>query len=272
MQGEDLPSLLKGKQVLVTRAQHQSAAICARIRAYGGEAVHVPLIAYRQVPLSQEERRNWLEAVQQADWVILTSRNSLDYFMSLLDHRDRLNGVRLAVVGKKTGERLKTYGLHADFIPETFTVQGLLKAFSGGRLQAGTVAVPLGLLSDTTWLERLRSLGIRVTSCVIYQTVADISSQHHLEKIIEPGYLSAITFASPSAVRFFTELLTEREWRGAMKKCTIAVIGSTTAQALKSLGYSPDVTPERFTVADMIDALANYYSNKEGSHCNEQQS
>lgn len=272
MQDENLPALLKGKQVLVTRARHQSAAMCARIHAYGGEAVQVPLIDYRQTPLTLEEQKNWLKSVKQADWVILTSQNSVDYFIRVLDQVEQLRGVRLAVVGKKTAEQLKTYGLQADFIPETFTVQGLLEAFNDGRLQASRVAVPLGTLSDTTWLDRLRYLGIEVTSCVLYQTVANRSTQPRLQNIIESGHLSAITFASPSAVHFFTELLTEGVWRGAMKRCTIAVIGSTTAQALKTLGYSPDVIPARFTAVDMIDALANYYSNKEGSHCNEQQS
>lgn len=272
MPDENLPALLKGKRVLVTRAQHQSAAMCARIRDYGGEAVQVPLIDYRQAPLSYEERKNWLDAVQQADWVILTSRNSLDFFMNLLDRRERLQGIRLAVVGKKTGEHLKTYGLRADFIPETFTVQGLLDAFSDHRFKADRVVVPLGSRSDMGWLEKLRDLGIRVTSCVLYQTEANVSSQARLAGIIESGSLSAITFASPSAVRFFKEFLTERAWRGAMKKCTIAAIGLTTAQALDALGYAPDVVPARFTAADMIDALANYYSNNEGSHRNEQQS
>ncbi|TGA97004.1 uroporphyrinogen-III synthase [Sporolactobacillus shoreae] len=272
MPGELLPAPLKGKRVLVTRAPHQSAAMSARIRKYGGEAVHVPLIDYCQAPLSPEERRNWLEAVQQADWVILTSQNSLDFFMQVLDRRERLHASKIAVVGKKTGEYLKSYGLRADFIPETFSAQGLLDAFSSKQLHAERIVAPLGSLSDGLWLEKLKDLGIKVTSCVLYQTVPNTLSKVPLEEIVASSELSAITFASPSAVRFFTELLPESVWRGAMKRCAIAVIGPTTAQVLKALGYPPDVIPARFTASEMIDALANYYSNNEGSHRNEQQS
>ncbi|MCO7176116.1 uroporphyrinogen-III synthase [Sporolactobacillus kofuensis] len=263
---------LSAKRVLVTRAQHQSASVCARIRAYGGEAVSIPLIDYHKTKLSTDALRTWLEAVQQADWVIFTSQNSLDFFMRLSDRPDQLDGVKRAVVGKKTAERLKYYGMRADYIPDPYSVQGLLNAFETGVVKADRIVVPLGSRSDKGWLEKLKSLGIKVTSCVLYQTTVSFSSKARLEEVVGSGYLSAITFASPSAVHSFTELLPESSWRSALKSCTIAVIGSTTAQALEALGYTPDVLPKRFTAVDMIDALANYYSKEEGSPCNEQQS
>jgi Uroporphyrinogen-III synthase len=259
--------LLKGKQVLVTRAQHQSAAMCRRIRAYGGVAVTVPLIGYRKAPLTDAERKGWLEEVQKADWVIFTSGNSLDFFMKVLDRRDRLSHVKLAAVGKKTGERLGTYEFKADFIPDHFSTEGIVAAFSAGQIKAGRVVVPLGSLSDRVWLGKLRDLGIKVTDRILYQTVADVANQKPLREIIESGRLSAITFASPSAVRFFTYLLPETVWRRVLTSCTVAVIGPTTAQAVnEALGSMPDVIPDKFTAIDMIDALANDYYKKGSLH------
>lgn len=264
-----LPPYLYGKQVLMTRAHRQSAAMSSRIHAYGGEAVAVPLVAYQKSPLTAAARKAWLEDVEEADWLIFTSANGLDFFMRLLDRRDRLHHVKLAAVGKKTSEQLRKYGLKADFIPDQFSVQGLLSAFSAQQIRAGRVAVPLGSLSDTGWLGKIRDSGIAVSSCVLYQTAADEASRSPLEETIRSGRLSAITFASPSAVRFFTYLLPEMLWRSALSAYTIAVIGPATAEAVKALGYTPDVIPDQFTATDMIDALADYY-DKKGSLHNEQ--
>ncbi|QAA22027.1 uroporphyrinogen-III synthase [Sporolactobacillus terrae] len=263
---------LKGKQVLVTRATSQCGSLCEHIRRYGGEPLPVPLVAYRRVSFSHTERMKWLQAVQHSDWLIFTSQNSLDFFMDLLDQSDRMHGVKIAAVGKKTGERLEAYGLHADFIPKPYTGQALLEAFRNGRLAAEQVAIPHGSLSNRTLLNGFNHLGIKVASRVLYQTIADQASQKQLEEAAVSNRLSAITFASPSAVHFFTELLPEKRWRSALNRCVVAVIGKTTADSLEKLGVVADVVPETFTAASMINALATYYLNKEGSHQNEQQS
>lgn len=266
-----IQTCLNGKQVLVTRARHQSAAMIDRIHTFGGEAVTVPLIDYRQAPLPDAARKTWLDDVERADWLIFTSSNSLDFFMRVLDRRERLRHAKLATVGKKTAEHLKNYGLEADFVPDHFNVRGIVAAFSTRRISARRIAVPLGSLSRTDWFEELRNFGIEVSGCVLYQTVANETNRDQLKEAIESGDLSAITFASPSAVRFFTYLLPEVLWRSALTKYTVAVIGPTTADAVKTVGYRPDVVPNHFTATAMIDALANYYIKK-GSLDNEKQS
>lgn len=257
-----MQSGLKGKRVLVTRSVHQSASMCAQIRSYGGEPVNVPVISYRKAALSGEERQTWLDAVGEADWIIVTSKNSLEFFMSTLDDPSQLEGVKLAAVGKKTGQALEACGLNADFIPDRFTVDAVLDAFRSGRLKAARIAVPLGSMADTSWLDELRKLGIRVTGRVLYETVPNFSVKKLLAETAGVSGFDAVTFASPSAVRFFTELLDEKLWRRALETCAVAAIGTVTAQALESLGYPPDAVPEKFTASDMIDALADYYKQR----------
>ncbi|MDD9147710.1 uroporphyrinogen-III synthase [Sporolactobacillus sp. CQH2019] len=259
-----MESQLQGRRVLVTRAVHQSASMCARIRRFGGEPVVVPVISYRKAELTEEDRRVWLDSVRMADWIVLTSKNALDFFMDTLDDPGRLKGVRLAAVGKKTGRALETRGLKADFVPERFTVRGVADAFRNGRLKAARIAVPLGSMADTSWFAELRNSGIAVTGQVLYETVPDVSSGRRLADTVAAPGVDAVTFASPSAVRFFTELLDEPLWRKVLESCTVAAIGTATARALESLGYPPDVVPEKFTAPDMIDALADYYKKKEG--------
>ncbi|RYM06862.1 uroporphyrinogen-III synthase [Sporolactobacillus sp. THM7-7] len=254
--------LLSGKRVLVTRSVRQSASMCDRIRAYGGEPVVVPLMQYSASPLSREEKNQWLSDVRSADWIVLTSQNSLKYLMSMLNDPKELSRAKIAVVGKKTEAFLHRYGLSVDFLPERFHAQSLLDAFQMGRIQARRIAVPLGSLADTKWIEALCKLGVKVTSKVLYETKANRAAQAPLEAAVTSGGLAAVTFASPSAVRFFTELLDDNVWRRSLHTYIVAVIGTVTAQALEAIGYPPNVVPRQFTASDMIDALADYYKKR----------
>ncbi|MCI1881632.1 MAG: uroporphyrinogen-III synthase [Sporolactobacillus sp.] len=261
MQSERLPQALAGKKVLVTRARRQASAMCARIRAYGGIPILLPVLAYRPVPLGMWEKERWFDAVRQADWLVFTSANGIDAFMHLIKPTKLPPDARIAAVGKKTADYLRASGLTVDFVPESFSEKGLLEAFRTRQIEAKRVAVPLGSLSHTSWLDRLKEMGIRVDTCLLYETIADRSNAARLADVAGSSDLAAITFASPSAVRFFCELLPDGWWREAMKRCTVAVIGPATARALTSLGYAPDVTPVHYTAVDLIDTLATYYLN-----------
>jgi uroporphyrinogen-III synthase len=256
--------LLAGKRILVTREADRSVPMCERIRAYGGEPVVVPVMRIEKHALTAEEGKRWIEEATHADWLVLTSANSLRFFMSELTDPEQISGVRIAVVGKKTGERLADYGLAPDFIPERFTASGLLEAFRSGRIHAKKVAVPLGSLSQTGWLKALEETGVAVSSRVLYDTKPDPSARPRLASILPT--LDALTFASPSAVRFFIGMLDERQSRAAFKRCVVAAIGSTTARELERLRHPADVVPKQFTALTMIDALADYYKKRKSYH------
>ena len=52
------------------------------------------------------------------------------------------------------------------------------------------------------------------------------------------------SFASPSAVAYFAELLGDGA-RAALRGVTVTALGETTAAALRDVGIEPDVVPER---------------------------
>ena len=61
------------------------------------------------------------------DMFLFTSQNGVDCFMdnvfaSKLDVR-ALGNAKIAAIGSKTAERLKNYGLRADFVPEISVIR-----------------------------------------------------------------------------------------------------------------------------------------------------
>ncbi|WP_165364205.1 uroporphyrinogen-III synthase [Sporolactobacillus sp. Y61] len=257
--------VLKGKRVLITRSAGQASEMIARVQDYGGEAVTVPLMSYRFVPVPRDERTRWLDHVSRADLIILTSGNSVDFFMRTLDTPARIRGKRLAAVGRKTARKLADAGLKNVYVPEKYTGKALGKALLTGTLHAERIVFPHGSLTDPSWIHDLKSHGFNVTERTLYETVPDLSQKERLAEIMRSGEMDALTFASPSAVRFFTEMLNEETWKKALTASVVGAIGPSTAQSLDALGFAADVIPKYFTSVDLIDALANFYNKRKKS-------
>lgn len=254
-------SSLSGRRILVTRAKRQSKEMCDRIVAYGGEAVVIPLIRFESVAVPSSEKNEWLAALETADWLIFTSQNSVKYFAMDIDQLKAAKKLKIAAVGKKTKAAIEAQGLAVNFVPPHFTAAELLAAFRDGRLRAEGAVVPLGSLSDTSWLKDLQRFGVKVTARVVYRTCPDMNARPLLNQAIRERPFDAVTFASPSAVAFFFAILGEEEAKQYFGRSAIACIGTVTADKVYSFGLAPDIVPKRFTAADMVDAIA-YYFNK----------
>lgn len=116
---------LFGKKYLVPKIGSEPSRLAERLRAKGaavtecmvGEIVGIPARYTRQ-------------ELSQVDILLFTSQNGVEYFMrnlfaSGLDVRI-LSHARLVVIGQKTAQKLREYGLCADFIPEKFDSDALL--------------------------------------------------------------------------------------------------------------------------------------------------
>ena len=71
---------------------------------------------------------------------------------------------------------------------------------------------------------------------------------------LEAGEVSAVAFASPSAVKAVVGGLGERA--ALLRDVVLAAIGPTTSEALRAAGLTPEVEPARYTGADLADAIA----------------
>lgn len=89
------------------------------------------------------------------DWIIFTSRNGVDAFFSLLGQKQRdaraLSRTRIAAIGAHTGERLKNYGLLADFVPKEADSETFCREFP-----------PLLKKEETVWYIRAAQAGRRI--------------------------------------------------------------------------------------------------------------
>src|SRR5713101_2930984 len=74
--GDQPPSPLAGKRVVITRAESQSATLAAALRAHGAEVISLPLIQILP-PLDYAALDRALRDLAKFDWLVFTSQNAV---------------------------------------------------------------------------------------------------------------------------------------------------------------------------------------------------
>ena len=75
------------------------------------------------------------------------------------------------------------------------------------------------------------------------------------------GKIDCLTFFSPSAFRFFLEILPDPAVRTIQAaQSVIAAIGPTTASAIEEAGLTVTMQPDNSTAEQLLDVIVNYFN------------
>ncbi len=248
--------------VLITRAENQSDEFRKRIEALGGGVVVIPMIRIAD-PESWEACDRALIHIKKYDGIIFTSSNGVRGFLKRLNERfpasaSILNRRIVYAVGEKTAQELRVHGIvpqtaassNADALLAFITRKnpaGKQFLFPGGNLRLGTI-------------ERGLSAADAVVDAVdVYRTEKPTAGDADLlVQVIKNGSVDIIVFFSPSAVHNFFEIIDPISMRGS----GIAVIGTTTSDAIGGYGIAPDIVPPASTAEDLTEAIVRYVVEK----------
>jgi uroporphyrinogen-III synthase len=126
---------LKGKRILLPRADIASEALPRMLRERGGVVVEVA--AYRTilpVELKAETVRSVFE--EGVDLVTFTSPSTIRYLSRVLGENELpevLRGTRVACIGPVTAEAAKELGVAVDLVANTHTIDALVEAIVNDR-------------------------------------------------------------------------------------------------------------------------------------------
>ena len=258
---------LFGRRVLITRPREQARDLVDRLQALGADTIEAPMI--RITP--PDDPTPLLHAAEDPsgfDWIIFTSANSVEGFMTALlsHHRDvrALKGPRLCTVGPGTAERLRRYSVVADVLPDEYRAEAVLAALEAhGSLTGARVLLPRSDIGREVVADQLRSAGAVVTDVIAYRTVLDELQREgdpDVYGMMLEGRIDIVTFTSASAVRNFVKVYGADQVADLLKNTTVAVIGPVTAEAARQCGITVSVQPDSYTMSGLVDAIAAHFS------------
>ena len=114
-----MSSGLRGKRVLVTRAKGQNAAMMAQLADLGAIPVEFPTLTFT-LPDDLRPLDEAIAALNGYDWLIFTSTNGVDFFLTRLQQREgsieTLKAHRIAAIGPATWREIVSFGVKAASI------------------------------------------------------------------------------------------------------------------------------------------------------------
>lgn len=248
----DATDALAGKHVVVTRARHQAASLEDLIRQFGAIPVSYPCIGMAP-PLDSAAFDHCLRNLHEYDWLALSSGNAVRalvdraHALALLPSLER---IRVAALGPATEDVWRRrIGRGADFVPAAFNVDALAREMPVDA--HSRILLPQSDLAEDRAAEIMRSRGADVTTVMAYRTVIG-SGGADLPAMIASRAIDALTFASPSAVRFFRQRCNTLVALELPALC----LGERTAEAAVSEGFRCVIRPATFGLREMVEAFA----------------
>jgi uroporphyrinogen III methyltransferase/synthase len=254
---------LLGKRIVVTRAREQASDLVKRLADLGAQCLEYPTIkvipAVDTAPL--DDAINKLSAY---DWIVFTSVNGVKFFFERLFEMDRdvraLNHLQTAAIGPVTSERLRTFGLKSDIIPQNYRAEAVVEAFRKEDLKGKKVLLPRAAEARPVLPVELRKMGAEVDEVTTYLTENVADNANLLIEQLTDKRIDLITFTSSSTVKNFKALLPSDNFKDLLDGVTIASIGPITTDTATELGFEVHITAQTYTIPGLCDAILKHYA------------
>ena len=277
--GDQPPSPLAGKRVVITRAESQSATLATALRAHGAEVISLPLIQILP-PLDYAALDRALRDLAKFDWLIFTSQNAVtgvsDRLAVLLNpteaptpvipsvarnlswpaNRTIPGSLRIAAVGKATAEAAQLAGFNVTHVGQAGTATTLVYELAP-ELRGKRVFLPRSDRAAGELVPRLQRLGAEVTEVIAYRTSDTTEVDPAGREAV--AACSAILFFSPSAVQSFVALQKSSALNSLTDSVVVGAIGPVTSVALRNAGFRCDFQASAPSVEEIVATLAVHF-------------
>ena len=254
---------LLGKRVVVTRAREQASDLLKQLTDLGADCLQYPTIkiipAADTAPLDDAIGR-----LSAYDWIVFTSVNGVKFFFARLfelglDVR-ALNHLHTAAIGPVTSQKLHTFGLKSDILPQNYRAEAVVEAFRKEELKGKHVLLPRAAEARPVLPVELRKMGAEVDEVTTYLTENVADNADRLIEELTDKRIDLITFTSSSTVKNFKALLPSENMLDLLDGVTIASIGPITTDTATQLGFEVQITADTYTIPGLCAAIMKHYA------------
>jgi uroporphyrinogen III methyltransferase/synthase len=251
---------LFGKQILITRAAALAKNLVGLLEDQGAEVVKFPTIkisslnGYQKLDLV-------IERLSDYDWIIFTSPNGVNHFWRRLKMKGRdvrsLSKLKIGAIGPKTVVKLENMGITADFLPDEYSTQGIIKGIKRFKIKGKKILLPRADIAPSSLPNGLKKLGAIIEEVTAYETqLPERENFAAIKNRLKNRKVDVIIFTSSSTVRNFIKLMGDIDLGGAKVAC----IGPITAREAELSGIKPGIVPPEYTIESLVEEIINVLS------------
>ncbi len=225
------------KPVVVTRAEPDNGPLCSHLRELGLQVLLWPAVSVSVADTAALDEA--LRSIEGFDWIVFASRHAVAAVTERTASPPAT--LRVAAVGQATAHVLHQRGWPVDLLPDDANAAALVSAFATRPISGMKVLFPASSRALPTIAAGLTQLGARVTQVEAYRTEPASLDIGECHSWIDRDAISAVTFASPSAVIELERTLGKPHFDRLLDGAAAVVIGPTTARELVERGRAPVV-------------------------------
>ena len=247
---------LFGQSVLVTRSRQQASVLSKLLIAEGAQPIELPTIQIESLT-DYAKLDAALAALSDYAWVVFTSTNGVDAVFDRLATAGKdaraFGGVRVGAIGPATAASLRNHGIVPDFVPDTYTTEGVAKGFAAFDMKDTRVLLPRADIATDTLSNGLRDLGANLDEVDSYRTITPADSSAKARELLSSGAIDAATFTSSSTVRNLVALIDGDV--SLLDNVRVISIGPVTSATARELGVHVDIEAAEHTVPGVVAAM-----------------
>jgi uroporphyrinogen III methyltransferase/synthase len=243
---------LFGQTVLVTRPEHQSDDLAAKLRDLGANVLCQPAIEIGTPP-------DWgpvdaaIGRLDEFDWLVFSSVNGVRYFLDRLptlgfDLR-KLGQIKLAAIGPATEDALAQYHLKSDLQPAEYRAEALAAALTP-HVCGQCVLVARASRGREVLAELLTAAGATVEQVVVYESGDVTTPNDDVLEALNAGRVDWTTVTSSAIARSLIAMFGE-----TLRKTRLVAISPLTAEVLAESGDLPSVVAQTYTTEGIIATI-----------------
>ena len=253
---------LQGARIVVTRARQQSGPLTSALTKRGGTPVALPTIRIEPVADLALLDAAIDDAQRGAfDWFVFTSANAVEIVARRMDalnvHPEQLTALNVAAVGEATAAAVVRAGLNPTLVPEAATGDALAASLCRQMRPMARVLYPKSAIGREAVPIALRVAGCDLLSIDVYRTVPELDVDLAALDQVQRGEIDIITFASPSSVRNFIDLVGQE--CTAVRGIPVVCAGPVTAQAARDVGMTVVAVCDAPDAVAMTEAIATFW-------------
>lgn len=256
---------LFGRRVLVTRPRHQAGDFVRRLELLGAVPLVLPAVEIRP-PADWSPVDRALANLASYQWLVFTSANGVQAFLGRLrslgqDWRT-LAQVRIAAIGAKTAETLRSFYLEPDLVPTRFQSEDLAAVLKEKIVPGQRVLLARADRGRELLREELAQVA-EVEQVAVYSQIDAVHWDSQLLDLLRRGEIDFITLTSANIARALLQSLDEpcrQQLHSGQGR--LVSISPVTSAAIKQLGFPIAAEAQEATMDGILQALVKLAGEK----------